>query len=176
MHSSWFYFVYFILLFLCQICHVNCETENWKEKKIIFKKVSTIPRRNLVLLFWGATLVPLKCWPSQYNDKVWCCEAKHCNVSLHQCGFPLGDLSKFGHKCILITGIFVKLRSPHFKTEERKSTLQIKWVKIVSTSAGVVVVVKWSAYSPSTPTFRIRIPLTSIVFSVGRICIWKVEK
>ena len=24
-----------ILLFVCQICHVNCETENWKYKKFI---------------------------------------------------------------------------------------------------------------------------------------------
>ena len=27
-----------ILLFVFQICHVNCETENWKYKKFIFKK------------------------------------------------------------------------------------------------------------------------------------------
>ena len=27
-----------ILLFVCKICHVNCEAENWKEKKFIFKK------------------------------------------------------------------------------------------------------------------------------------------
>ena len=25
-----------ILLFVCQICHVNGETENWKQKKFIF--------------------------------------------------------------------------------------------------------------------------------------------
>ena len=30
---------YLILLFVCQICHVNCETENWKLKKFIFQKI-----------------------------------------------------------------------------------------------------------------------------------------
>ena len=41
---SWFYLLYLIwyyLLFVCQIFHVNCETENWKYKKFIFNKITT---------------------------------------------------------------------------------------------------------------------------------------
>ena len=33
-----------------------------------------------------------------------------------------------------------------------------------------VVVVKWLAYSPSTPTIRVRIPLTPTVFTVKFVC------
>ena len=35
-----------ILLFDCQICHVNCETESWKKKKFILKKYHQIVLSN----------------------------------------------------------------------------------------------------------------------------------
>ena len=46
-----------ILLFVRQICHVNCETENWKEKKIIFKKI-------IALYLYYEYLCTVKCLDS----------------------------------------------------------------------------------------------------------------
>ena len=60
-----------------------------------------------------------------------------------------------------------QIDKPHHTHRETLSPtggMQIYWDKF--SRGWVVVVVKRSAYQPSTPTTRVRIPLTSTVFSV----------